>query len=154
MADVTQKELYEIIQTPAGAMPGGDFISQLNKLAGEANKFIDGLKMLSEKSGLPLIGQDGAISKFAGVPTKPPPPPPPAPIQARTTPPPAAAPAPAAPAFDWPAILDKIDAEIKKRGLGGITIGMIYEVYKDKSLSDLLKEVKGNGTGTPQKDGR
>ncbi|MGI2335350.1 MAG: hypothetical protein ACRKGH_01685 [Dehalogenimonas sp.] len=147
MLDITQKDILlpgEVLPGSAGSMPGGDFIGQLNKLAAEANKFMDGLKLLSEKSGLPLIGDDAAIRRLA-VPTAPEPkyqlaPPP------RTTPPPpgvAAAPA-AMPAVDWPAVLDKIDNEIKKLGLGGVTIGMIFEVYKDKSLADLMNEIKGS----------
>lgn len=146
MTDVHMKDFDVITGQAAGSMPGGDFISQLNKLAAEANKFMDGLKQLSEKSGLPLIGQDGAINRFA-VPTAPPirqAPPLPVAVQPRQTAPPVAA----MPSVDWPAILDRIDAEIKKRGLGNITIGMIFEVYKDKSLTDLLKEIKGNGTNT------
>ncbi|APV44198.1 hypothetical protein Dform_00853 [Dehalogenimonas formicexedens] len=130
----------------AGAPAGSDLMSGLNSLITGANQFMTNLNNLAQKTGMPLIGPDAAIRRLA----------PPAPAQAPAqappersgpllpAPPPPPAP-PAVPALDWPAILGRVSQELDKRGISGLTVGQVLAFLQNKTLGELVNEVK-NGS--------
>lgn len=150
MPNVGQKDILEVTGEVLSNAPAGsaDFMSQASKLIDGANSFIEKLSQLSNKTGLPVIGDDAAIRRFMPA------------DQAKAKPaptkqPPAAAPAPMVPAPpaaaktappDFNKILNDAEAWLQKQGLSELTVGQVLAFVQDKKLGDLLSEVKKHGT--------